>query len=244
MPNTYTPTNLQVKNTLGDKVNITWDFPSPGLQPLYTFNIYTSSSPVNPIVAAPTITGIPRASAGVINPTPPNNFYITVTSVDTNTTNESPQSTSLLVSTNHTATTLNAAIARSDSGVPKFIAATEDGNPVVTIKNAEFGPVTSASIGAGSSGTIDVRTGFTKQMLRLLEIRPTVSGGNNFDVAIYKNTGRTKQIYLTTGITLDQFVSEEDFAMSLDSETMYFTITNHAGGARTFVIEGTIEVRD
>lgn len=133
--------------------------------------------------------------------------------------------------------------AGTDGTNARIVKVDSAGDLIVVNKNAAFGATTTASISAGSSGNISVTTGYIHQILLMLEVRPSVAD-NTFAIDIYKDSGRTKRIFTLSNITSNEFVTDEHLAMYLVDSIMYITITNNnISGARTYTIEGVVEVR-
>lgn len=102
---------------------------------------------------------------------------------------------------------------------------------------------TSGSIsGSGGTGNVNVTTDAVDQILLTLDVRPNTAG-NDFEVKIYSDSGRTKLIYWIDQITDDVFVLGDYEALALPDGIAYFTIVNNHASSRTFTISITVEVR-
>lgn len=137
-----------------------------------------------------------------------------------------------------------ALVGGTDGTLARLMTTNTSGNPIVVSRNVAVAAVTSGSAtAAGGTVNVTVPTGFSNQCLLLLEVRPNTSS-NNFDVAIFRDSGRTKTIYKITGITDNELVVQDYVPMILDaSGNMYMTITNNnVSGSRTYTIEGVVEV--
>jgi hypothetical protein len=128
MANLYIPTILRIKEFFNDKVVVDWDFPVPELAKSYSFNVYTSLASTYPIAGLPVLVDVPRKEAEVGSPSGVTNFYISVSSIDNNTNEESSQSTLLFISIDHTADGVGGAVAKSATHVPKYLRTDEQGN--------------------------------------------------------------------------------------------------------------------
>jgi hypothetical protein len=111
----------------------------------------------------------------------------------------------------------------------------------VTVKNVTATANTGA-IANTASGNFTLTTNTVDQMLCLIEVRPTVAS-NNFDLKFFRDSARTQTVYWISGITIDEWVTEEYIAVNMPDSIVYGTIINNAGASRTFNVTLTIEVR-
>lgn len=165
MPNPHVPTNLRVIETAANRVTVGWDHPSPELERLFSYRVYISPAATNPIPGAPVVM-IPQKQYTVSGFT--SNVYITASSVNSETGEESAQSASFFVSIDHTASGIGGAVAKSDTDVPKYLRTDESGNLQVNVAVA-------APVGGATEAKQDV------QITQLASILAALGAGNPFN---------------------------------------------------------------
>lgn len=129
MANTHVPVNLHAVEVASNRVTVAWDHPSPPVEKLFQYRVRISLSATNPI-PGPAHAVVAQRQYVVSGYS--SNVYITVSSVNRETGEESAQSSSFFVSIDHTASGIGGAIAKSDSDVPKFLRVDENGNLILT----------------------------------------------------------------------------------------------------------------
>lgn len=124
MANPNIPTNLRVLQYYADHVTLGWDFPSVLLNH-HSFKVYTDLNALGAFLTL-SLTS-PRLATDLQNPYGIANFYAVVSSFDKTTGEESAKSTAVFISLDHATDGVGGAVAKSTSGVPKYLSTNERG---------------------------------------------------------------------------------------------------------------------
>lgn len=244
MANPYVPINLRVLSYFNDKVVLNWDFPEPSLELGYVYKVYASPSYSSPI-AGPEILTSPRSEAELYST---GNFYVAVTSVNIHTSEESTQSATFFISLDHTADGLGGAIAKSQTGVPKFLKTDEAGQIAVAIlpgsgiateakQDDTIVLLNTVSKAVGGSNTffefweLLVPSSVLTQVTAL-----TVPVGENYKLTGLYITGRTPALVeLKVGVTTKWRGRTND--VDSDKEVTFYPSGINAAAGQTFTLD-------